>query len=105
MGVAHFLRDLRLRPDWLPELGGVGVDCIDPSGLFTADIVPGSRERERHVPVCMYLHCDCTASWGPCTIDNIVKLTPQRYTQSTPLFQELSPFYTVSNRQTQMVSS
>ena len=28
MGVAHFLAERRLRPDW-PELGGVGVDVTE----------------------------------------------------------------------------
>ena len=42
MGVAHFLRDLRLRVDW-PELGGVGVDCTElvlaESGLLASDML------------------------------------------------------------------
>jgi hypothetical protein len=44
MGVAHLRRDLRLRVDW-PELGGVGVDCIElvlaESG-FTASVMAKS---------------------------------------------------------------
>ncbi len=35
MGVAHFLSDRRLRPDWPPELGGVGVDCTEPAVCLT----------------------------------------------------------------------
>lgn len=41
MGVAHFLRDLRLRVDW-PEFGGVGVDgtelVVTESGLAAPDM-------------------------------------------------------------------
>lgn len=44
MGVAHFLRDLRLRVDW-PELGGVGVDCTElvlaESGFVASAIFDG----------------------------------------------------------------
>ncbi len=42
MGVAHFLRERRLRVDW-PELGGVGVDCTElvlaESGFTGSDIL------------------------------------------------------------------
>lgn len=41
MGVAHFLKDLRLRVDW-PEFGGVGVDWTElvlaESGFVASDI-------------------------------------------------------------------
>lgn len=47
MGVAHFLRDLRLRVDW-PEFGGVGVEGTElvaaESGLAAPDMAVGGQD-------------------------------------------------------------